>query len=152
MKIEKGTGEYPMMSKGVHTLKFEGIESKRVKSNFPDGKADDGKAEVYLWKFTSVDSVDDHGVAEQIEEMTDIILTPNNNTAKFVRLINPKFDQKTDDFDPDDYQGKLFTAFIAHQVTPGGKTRAKIVSLDLIAAPTPPAPPAAKEDVDPFAD
>lgn len=146
MKLEKGSGEFPLISEGEHVLKFEGIEDKRITSKFPDGKLDDGKANVYLWRFVSTSKTDERGVAEVVEVMTDTKITPNNNTAKFIRILNPKWDFATDDFDPDEYQGRLFKSYIVHQTTPGGKIVAKIVKMSPVAV----AEPAAV--LDPFAD
>lgn len=150
MKLEKGSGEFPLISKGEHILKFIGIEQKRVTSKFPDGKTDDGKAEVYLWRFVSTSKTDERGVAEEVEVMTDTRITPNNNTAKFIRIINPRWVFETDEFDPDDYQGKLFKSYVAHVVTPAGKTVARIVNLEQITLAD--APQSDPVDVDPFAD
>lgn len=146
MQIEKGVGADFLMSDGEHVLEFTGVERKRVTSKFPDGKQDDGMADVFIWKFVSHTTTDGRGVPEEVDVLTDTKVTPNNNTSKLIRMIVPGWNFATDNFDPDTYKGRLFSSYVVHQTQASGKVKAVIAKLTLM-----PEGSVSSAEVDPFA-
>lgn len=110
-----------LIDEGEHVLKLVDVKIERIKSSYPDGKSKDGMADVLIWEFTS-DQEDERGVAQELRLLTPPAISAKNKTGRIAKMLSPGIDPDVDEFDPDDFIGRRFRAFIAHQETSGGKT------------------------------
>jgi len=121
-------------------LHLDCVETATVKSNFPTNP--DGTADVFYWQFSSF-LKDEGGVALRMRKMTDVKITPNNQTMKFWKFLAPGTTYETCSGDTADLEGKWYEAEIVHN-TKGDKTYADIAFIKPYVkakAATPPAEP-----------
>jgi hypothetical protein len=147
------TRERALPDEGEHILKLTEARIKRIDSKFPDGKEPDGKADVLIWNFQSNLTTED-GEPQELDLLTPPSISEKNKTGRLAKMLSPGLDIDTDDFDPEDYIGKRFSAFIIHEER-NGRTYAWPAKLKpyvkAAKAGTKPAKPADEEE-DAFAD
>jgi len=156
MAVLAKSREFALPNEGEHILKLVSATIERVTSSYPDGKADDGKADVLIMTFAS-NQKDEDGNRQELRILLPPTISSNNKTGRLARKLVPGLDPDTDPFDPDELVGRMWSAYISHEETKGGKTVAWPTSMKPYKAPAKSAPkaepePIAKDEVDPFAD
>ena len=107
---------------GRALLHLNTVETASVKSNYPTNP--DGTADVFYWPFIS-NIKDEFGDPLKMRKMTDVKVTPNNQTMKFWKQLQPGVTYETCSGDTSDLEGKWYEAEIVHN-TKGDKTYADI--------------------------
>jgi hypothetical protein len=143
--------ERVLMSEGEHVLKCTGAEIKRIESAYPDGKKDDGRADVLVLSFVS-ETVDEDGMPEEMDILLPPAISSKNKTGRIAVMMQPGLDPANDDWDPDDMVGRKFSGYIVHEKNKCGNLRANAAKLKPFKGNGKAEPKAAAEQKDPFAD
>lgn len=156
MAVLPKASERQLPDEGEHILKLQSVEIQRITSKYPDGKADDGKADILAWSFIS-STKDADGAPQELRLLTPPAISGRNRTGKLARKLVPGLDPDADAFDPDELVGRIWTGYIAHETAESGKVYAHLVSAKPYKAAKPapkpePEPEPEPADIDPFAD
>lgn len=156
MAVLAKSREFALPNEGEHILKLVSATIERVTSSYPDGKADDGKADVLIMTFAS-NQKDEDGNRQELRILLPPTISSNNKTGKLAKKLIPGLDPDTDPFDPDELVGRMWSAYITHEETKSGKLIAWPTSMKPytvgMAEPKPkPKPKPTDDDYDPFAD
>lgn len=144
--------EFALPDEGEHILKLVTSAIERITSAYPDGKHDDGKADVLVLTFVS-NKLDADGNRQELRLLLPPTISSKNKTGKLAKKLIPGLDPDVDDFDPDELVGRVWTAYVSHEETKGGKTIAWPTSMKpYVAAKPEPKPEPKADDYDPFAD
>jgi hypothetical protein len=151
--------EFALPDEGEHVLKLMTSTIERITSAYPDGKSDDQKADVLVLTFAS-NKKDDDGNRQELRLLLPPAISSRNKTGKLAKKLVPGIDPDVDEFDPDELVGRVWSAYVSHEETKGGKTIAWPTSMKPYVAaktdpktePKPEPKPAPADDFDPFAD
>lgn len=156
MAVLEKAREYALPDEGEHILKLVSATIERVPSGYPDGKFDDGKADVLIMTFMSSQK-DADGNHQELRILLPPRISSKNKTGKLAKKLIPGIDPDVDSFDPDELIGRMWSAYITHEETKSGKLIAWPTSMKPytvgMAEPKPkPKPKPTDDDYDPFAD
>ena len=122
-------GGYQIIDNGKHYLRFLGAFTKRItpmmgeEPDGPDGKV--GKLELVF----ESSKRDASGRLQRIEHLCGTRITTKNKLGKLAMMMHPGLNVDVHDFDPDLYEGLIWTGYITHEVTDAGKVVPKLVEL-----------------------
>lgn len=138
--------KYAIHPEGEAILGLVGVDVRRVKSQYPDGKENDGCAAMLVWTFMS-ETENDDGVPFQMRSFTPTVISSKNRTGDMARMLEPGINPDSCEFDPDMYIGRRFKAIIANKPDRNGVMRDSIVSLKPVKPAQRVAAPADDDDV-----